>query len=172
MGRQVLVLAVVLAVAILALPVAGGAAPAGGVSVNGGGVAQNNNSGLGDLLVSGGFDAKDFGNGVTGQLQFKSVDAATGALIARIHGMAVCIRETTGVVAGGQGWELRFVITNATGPFAPPPGLFFSAFVQDNPGGIDLVDESFDDLFNPFCGDNDDDVSWEPLLHGNITVHS
>ncbi|MCH8005551.1 MAG: hypothetical protein IH888_04885 [Planctomycetes bacterium] len=109
------------------------------------------------------------GGVASGQVQFKAVDAA-GDLVSQLHGNVTCVAETT-AVAGSQGWEIRFVVTHSAGPFPVPIGDHGSIFVQDNPTG-DMVDESFDDLGNSSCGDNDDDVTWEPMLKGDIKVRS
>ena len=137
--RRVVVLTVVVAVSLFALPLVGTAGPAT-TSITGGGIAQNDNSGGGDLLGIGGFNAKDRGGVASGQVQFKTVDDE-GNLISQLHGNVSCVAETT-AVAGSQGWEIRFVVTHSAGPVAVPIGAYGSLFVQDNSDG-DMVDESF-----------------------------
>lgn len=149
--------------------------------VRGGGIAQNNNSGLGDLLAIGGFTALGMADGsARGQVQAKSAESADPTITtARLHGRVVCVQEIgeTGV------WEVRFEVVRADGTAAPLMDLGFPAhgslFVFDggSPGaGNDGIDESFEgtSLADPSCGLEAvlAEMSLEPVLAGNFSVRS
>jgi hypothetical protein len=143
------------------------------VKITGGGIATNNNSGLpfGDLLSVGGFSAIKKGDKVKGQIQSKSVLAADPTVkLASIHGKVVCVEEV-----GGGVWEVRFLVTKATGFAVPLLDGYGSLFVSDggSPGaGNDMIDEGFADPGSADCGGTDAaSHSLEPVIAGNFTVH-
>ena len=141
------------------------------VKITGGGIATNDNSGLGELLSVGGFSAIKKGDTVKGQIQSKSVSAADPTIpLASIHGKVVCIEEV-----GSDVWEVRFLVTNATGFAVPLLEGYGSLFVLDggSPGaGNDMIDEGFAETGSADCGGTDAaSYSLEPVIAGNFKVH-
>jgi len=161
-------------VALVAIGLAGtaiGGPPT--VKITGGGIAVNNNSGFGEFLSVGGFSAIMKGDKVKGQIQARSVLASNPTIeVSSIHGKVVCVEHV-----GGGVWEVRFIVTKATGLAlaAELLGGHGSLFVLDggSPGaGNDMIDEGFADPDTAACGGVDAGrIGLEPVLAGNFTVH-
>ena len=170
--RRTLVFAAVLVMTAAITPAAIAKGPT--VLITGGGTSEN--AGLGaDTIRTIGFNAQEDSDGTfKGQVQVKNVSTLNGETLNQLHGKVVCIAPTNGVVAGGEGWEIRFQITKAKGGFLTPKvDQYTSVYVQDLDGGdfIDDVD-SLATRGNELCGLNDDLVVWDSVIHGNITVRS
>ena len=179
-------LAIFIVITLLSLSLTGVAVAKGkgkaDFKITGGGIAENFNWD-GDvaveygpnLLTIGGFSAQGWDDGSgKGQIQAKTVLASDPTTpVASIHGTVVCVEETT----TPDWWEVRFLVTQATGQAALDGllGGYGSLFVEDggSPGaGNDFIDEGFGDTGNPECGGDDaTSSSPEPVLSGNFTVH-
>jgi hypothetical protein len=171
-------LAIFIVITLLSLSLTGVAVAKGkgksDFKITGGGIAENFNSDFGvDLLTIGGFSAQGWEDGTAkGQVQAKSVLAADPLTeVMSIHGQVVCVEET---VTEGW-WEVRFLVTQATGPATGLLGGYGSLFVSDdgNPGaGNDFIDEGFAAPDEEGCGGLDAERSSpEPVLAGNFKIH-
>jgi len=160
---------------LFSLSLIGIAAAKGGPSVDikGDGVAQNYNSGAGQLLSHGKISAKMKSGKVKGKIKAETILAnAPNTNMASIEGEVVCIEETafeSGV------WEVRFMVTAASGLASGLESSYGSMFVADggDPGaGNDMIDESFANSGDPNCGTFTEGVDFglEEVVAGNFEV--
>jgi hypothetical protein len=93
-----------------------------------------------------------------------------GSIYSKVRGDVVCIEATT-AVTGEQGYEVRYIVTAASGGAAVAPGRYDSLFVRDDPAG-DQTDQVYpnNDWANPACGLNDPWVDWDSVTKGDIKV--
>ena len=167
MKRILVPIAMVALLIIAAVPAAGSSHPI----IKGSGVAQNDNSGVFPVgtVGIGGFNADTKEGVAKGKVKFQT-EYPRGTVLSQLQGRVVCYEWTTGVPAGGQGWEIRFVVISSSGTYAVPVGKYGSIYVQDNGKTGDMIDETFDNPDDPNCGQSDASVGWEAMLEGGIKI--
>ena len=166
--KRFLVLATAMASMVLVVPVASAAPPT--MSITGGATAIQPASG-GDIVRTVGFNAiQDSAGDWKGQVQIKDL-TTTGTLLAQFHGRVTCAQETTSVAAGGQGWEIRFLVTKGKGSFGFLEGSHQSIYIQDDDISGDQLDFPIN-FAGAACGLSDDVVVWDAVVQGSIAVHA
>ena len=93
-----------------------------------------------------------------------------GSTYSKTHGDVVCIEATSGV-SGGDGYEVRYVVTKASGGAAVAVGRFDSIFVRDDAAG-DQTDQVFPvaNWLDDSCGLSDGSVDWDDSVKGDLKV--
>ena len=164
--KRILVLTAVMAMTMVATPAAS-AAPASFTIRGNGETTDVGTPAGGDRKAS--VHARQFSDGSVGG-RVRITVFQNGSVYSKIHGDVMCIEETT-TVDGEQGYEVRYVVTSASGGAAVAPGRYDSIFVRDDPAG-DQTDQVYpnNDWLNPLCGLNDPQVDWDNVTKGDIKV--
>lgn len=164
--KRILVIAAVMAMTALATPAAA-AGPASFVIRGSGATADVGTPSGGDRQAS--IHARQYEDGTVGG-RVRITVVQNGSLYSKIRGEVVCIEAMT-ATDGSQGYEVRYVVTSASGGAAVAPNRYDSIFVRDDPAG-DQTDQVYpnNDWFNPACGLNDAWVDWDTVAKGDIKV--
>ena len=164
--KRLLVLTAVVAMTALVTPAAN-AAPASFTIRGSGETTDVGHPAGGDRKAS--VHARQFSDGTVGG-RVRITVHQNGSIYSRIRGDVVCIKATA-AVTGEQGYEVRYVVTSASGGAAVAPGRYDSLFVRHDPAG-DQTDQVFpnNDWTNPACGLNDLSVDWDNVTKGDIKV--
>lgn len=168
--KRTLVLAAVLAMTALMVPVASAAGPV--LSIVGHSTSADIGSPAGGERIAT-ISVREAADGsIKGHVSIRVVIAATGAIFSTTRGDVVCIEPTSGA-PGGEGYEIRYLITKAGGGAALPTGSYRSLFVRDDAAG-DQTDEvpNFGFLGDPTCGITDlvSIIDWDDVVKGSVTV--
>ena len=108
-----------------------------------------------------------------GHVSAKVVIASNGAIISNVRGDVVCVEPV------GDGWEIRYQITKASGGAPLPQGSYESLFVRDDPAGDQIdqvaITQGHPTVTNPDCGLDGqlgliDHIVWETVIKGDIRV--